>query len=220
MHIVKCLRVFMAWVSIVGILGSAFLAYGQWGPPAGQPTYPQQPYPPPTGQQTVPPQQPYPGQAPTYPPQPPQYAPPPQPSYGAPGGAQSFSDALGRFRMSLPQGTVPMGATYNFSLPAAMCQVSVMSVAQNQMFQMQQQNFPNMLKQMGAKIDAEQPMDVNGRPARLIAATMRDQMSGTSMHSINVFISQADIWVQVMGPEQNAQQLGQVLQSVLSGLQF
>jgi hypothetical protein len=209
----------MALAGIVGIVGFAFLTYAQWGPPAGQPTYPPQPYPPPAGQQAAPPQQPYPGQAPSYPPQPPQY-PPPQHSYGAPGGTQSFSDALGRFRMSLPQGTVSVGATYNFSLPAAMCQVNVMSVAQNQMFQMQQQNFPNMLKQMGAKIDAEQPMDVNGRPARLIAATMRDQMSGTSMHSINVFISQADIWVQVLGPEQNAQQLGQVLQSVLSGLQF
>jgi hypothetical protein len=209
----------MVLVCILGVLGLTILAFAQWTPPTGQQTYPPQPYPPPAGQQTVPPQQQYPSQPPSYPPQQPPYS-PPQSSYGAPGGAQGFSDALGRFRMNLPQGTVPMGATYNFSLPAVMCQVSVMSVAQNQMFQMQQQNFPNMLKQMGAKIDTEQPMDVNGRPARLIAATMRDQMSGTSMHSINVFISQADIWVQVMGPEQNAQQLGQVLQSVLSGLQF
>jgi hypothetical protein len=219
MHIVKRMCGLMALLIIAGVPGFAFSAYAQWSPPAGQQTYPPQPYPPPAGPQAAPPQQ-YPGQAPSYPPQQPRYAPSPQPSYGVPGGAQSFSDALGRFRLSLPQGTVPMGATYNFSLPAAMCQVSVMSVTQNQMFQMQQQNFPNMLKQMGAKIDTEQPMDVNGRPARLIAATMRDQMSGTSMHSINVFISQADIWVQVMGPEQNAQQIGQVLQAVLSGLQF
>ncbi len=49
---------------------------------------------------------------------------------------------------------------------------------------------------------------------------MRDQASGMSMHSMNVFIPAGKIWVQVMGPEQNAQQLNQVLQSVLSGLEF
>jgi len=49
---------------------------------------------------------------------------------------------------------------------------------------------------------------------------MKDQMSGTSMHSMNVFISGANMWVQVMGPEQNTQQLQQTLQSILGGLQF
>lgn len=113
-----------------------------------------------------------------------------------------------------------MGATYNFSLPAAMCQVSIMTITQDQMFQMQQQNFLDMLRQMGATIDSEQSMDVNGRPGSFIAATMRDQSSGMSMHSMNVFISAGGLWVQVMGPEQNAQQMGQIFQSVLAGLQF
>jgi len=56
-----------------------------------------------------------------------------------------------------------MGATYNFGIPSAMCQVSIATVAQDQMFQMQMQNFPNMLKQMGANVDHEQPIDVKGR---------------------------------------------------------
>ena len=112
-----------------------------------------------------------------------------------------------------------MGATYNFSLPAAMCQVSIMTITQDQMFQMQQQNFSGMLRQMGAQINTEQPMDVKGQPARFIAATMRDQNSGMSMHSMNVFISNPGIWVQVMGPEQNIQQISQIFNSVLGGLQ-
>lgn len=177
-------------------------AHAQWGQPSGQQVYPPQQY-----QQQQPP-----GQAPVY---------PQQQGYPVqPGSSSTFSDALGRFRMNLPQGAVPTGATYNFSIPAAMCQVSVMTLTQDQMFQMQQQNFPNMLRQMGATIDTEQPMDVGGRPARLVSATMRDQMSGMSMHSMNVFISSANLWVQVMGPEQKAQQLSQILQSILSGLQY
>ena len=95
-----------------------------------------------------------------------------------------------------------------------------MTITQNQMFQMQQQNFSVMLRQMGATIDTEQPMDVNGRPGHFIAATMHDQNSGMSMHSMNVFISAGGIWVQVMGPEQNVQQISQVFNSVLAGLQF
>ena len=86
-----------------------------------------------------------------------------------------------------------MGATYNFGIPSAMCQVSINSIIQEQMFQMYQQNFSNMLRQMGAKIDADQPMDVGGRQGRIIAATMRDQTSGNSMSSLNLFISGANI---------------------------
>jgi hypothetical protein len=73
---------------------------------------------------------------------------------------------------------------------------------------------------MGAQINTEQPMDVKGQPARFIVATMRDQNSGVSMHSVNVLISNPDIWVKVMGPEQNIQQISQVFDSVLGGFQF
>jgi len=199
MQTIKNRHLFSVVVSISVVLGFVICAQGQWGPPGGQ--QPQQP------QQ----QQQYPQSQ----------SPPPAQGWTPPsGGGQSLSDALGRFRITLPQGAVPMGATYNFSIPAAMCQVSIMTVTQDQMFQMQQQNFSGMLRQMGAQINTEKPMDVKGRPARFIAATMRDQNSGMSMHSMNVFISNAGIWVQVMGHEQNVQQIGQIFNSVLGGLQF
>jgi len=211
MRTIEHRRLFSVVLSIVVLTGFVTCAQAQWGPPAGQ--------------QPSPPQ--YPSQSPSYPPQQQQQpyphsqpSPPSQPWAPPPGGGQSLSDALGRFRINLPQGAVPMGATYNFSLPAAMCQVSIMTVTQDQMFQMQQQNFSGMLRQMGATIDSEQPMDVNGRPGRFLAATMRDQSSGMSMHSMNVFISAGGIWVQVMGPEQNVQQMSQIFRSVLAGLQF
>jgi hypothetical protein len=197
MQTIKNRHLFSVVVSISVLLGFVICAQGQWGPPGGQQPQQQQqaPY-----SQSPPPSQ--------------GWSPPPS------GSAQSLSDALGRFRINLPQGAVPMGATYNFSIPAAMCQVSIMTITQNQMFQMQQQNFTGMLRQMGAQINTEQAMDVKGQPAQFIAATMRDQNSGMSMHSMNVFISNAGIWVQVMGPEQNVQQISQIFNSVLGGLQF
>ena len=197
MKTIKHRHLFSVVLSISILLGFVICAQGQWGPPGGQ--QPQQ------QQQHPYPQSPPPSQG---------WTPPPS------GGGQSLSDALGRFRINLPQGAVPMGATYNFSLPAAMCQVSIMTITQNQMFQMQQQNFSGMLRQMGAQINTEQPMNVKGQPAHFIAATMRDKNSGMSMHSMNVFISKPSIWVQVMGPEQNVQQISQIFNSVLGGLQF
>ena len=196
MQTIKHRHLFSVVVSISVLLGFVICAQGQWGPPGAQQPQQQQQYPQ-------------------------SQSPPPAQGWTPPsGGAQSLSDALGRFRINLPQGAVPMGATYNFSIPAAMCQVSIMSITQNQMFQMQQQNFSGMLRQMGAQINTEQAMDVKGRPAHFIAATMRDQNSGMSMHSMNVFISNVGIWVQVMGPEQNVQQISQIFNAVLGGLQF
>ncbi len=187
-------HLFSVMVAIFVLLGFIISAQGQWGPPAVR----------------QPQQQQYPSSQ----------SPPPPQGLAPPSGGQGLSDALGRFRINLPMGVVPMGATYNFSLPAAMCQISIMTITQDQMFQMQQQNFSAMLRQMGAKINTEQPMDVNGRSARFIAATIRDQNSGMSMHSMNVFISARGIWVQVMGPEQNVPQINQIFNSVLAGLQF
>ncbi len=208
----------------------ADLALAQWYPPQGQqpqqpqyppqPTYPPQPaYPP---QPTSPPQPQYPPQ-PAYPPQAPGYPSGPQgsgmPQAPMPGG-QTYTDAFGRFRLNAPQGAVPVAAIYNFMHPAAMAQVAIQAVANDQMFQANLQQFPAMMRQMGATVDTEQPLNVRGRQARLIAATMRDQNSGTSMHSMNVFIPEVNVWIQVMGPEQNVAQLQQTLQAILNGLQF
>jgi hypothetical protein len=133
---------------------------------------------------------------------------------------QNFADVFGRYRVSLPTSTTPMGSTYNFAVPAAMAFVNIMTVTQDQMFQMNMNTFPNMLQQMGAKVDANRQIEVRGRQAQLIAATMRDQQTGNSMHSMNVFVPGPNLWLQVMGPEQNAQQLGDVLSVLLQTVQF
>jgi hypothetical protein len=135
-------------------------------------------------------------------------------------GGQTFTDAFNRFRVNFPQGTMPVGAMYNFMYPAAMAQIAIQAVGHDQMFQMNLQNFPNMMRQMGAQLEPEQPINVRGKQARLFTATMRDQNSGSSMRSLNVFISEVNLWIQVMGPEQNGAQLQQTLQAVLTGLQF
>jgi hypothetical protein len=138
---------------------------------------------------------------------------PPMPS------GQTYADALKRFRLAPPQGTVPVAAIYNFMNPAAMTQVAIQAMAHDQMFQTNLQQFPGMMRQMGGTVDTEQPMNVKGRPARLIAVTMRDQ-SGNAMHAMNVFISEVNVWIQVMGPEKNTPQIAQTLQAILNGMQF
>jgi len=203
---------------------SAGLALAQWYPSQGQqPQYPQQPQQPQYPQQPSYPSQPsYPAQ-PSYPPQQPSYPVGPGGSGGAPQpptpSGQTYADALGRFRLNPPQGTVPVAAIYNFMNPAAMTQIAIQAVAHDQMFQTNLQQFPGMMRQMGGKVDTEQPMNVRGKQARLIAVTMRDQ-SGASTHSMNVFISEVNLWIQVTGPEQNTPQIAQTLQAVLNGLQF
>ena len=66
----------------------------------------------------------------------------------------------------------------------------------------------------------EQPVSVRGKQARLLTATWRDQSFGTGIRSLNVFISEANLWILGKGPEQNAPQLQQTLQAVLGGLQL
>jgi hypothetical protein len=205
--------------------GAAFSQLGPMPPQYNpQQTYPPQQYP--SQQSGYPSQQgQYPGQQPGYPPPQSQYPPsppgyPPQQPQAQQAPAQRFNDPFGRFKMELPQGTMPMSSNYSFGIPSAMAQVSIMTMAQDQMFQMNMQNFPNMLRQMGANIDTEQAINVKGKQGRFIAATMKDQMSGTSMHSMNVFIPGPNICLQVMGPEQNMQSLQQTFQTILGGLEF
>jgi hypothetical protein len=135
-------------------------------------------------------------------------------------GGQMFADAFNRFRVNFPQGTMPVGAIYNFMNPPAMAQISIQVMGHDQLFQTSLQNFPAMMRQMGATVDPEQPVTVRGKQARLFTATMRDQSSGTGMRSLNVFIPDVNLWIQVTGPEQNAAQVQQTLQAILAGLQF
>lgn len=210
-------------LAMVALLLVASSLFAQWQPlpapqgPAQPPSLPQ--YPPPT-----PSAPPYPPQTPAYPPQAPAYPPqrqlPQQPQGIRVQPGQNFADVFGRFRVSLPTSTTPMGSTYNFAVPAAMAFVNIMAVAQDQMFQLNMSSFPNMLQQMGAKIDANRQIELRGRQAQLIAATMKDQQTGSSMHAMNVFVPGPNLWLQVMGPEQNAQQLGDVLSVLLQTVQF
>ena len=208
----------------LSLIFPAGVIFAQWSPPVPSQPLPQQ-YPP---QQTYPPvpqsspsspasqyppqaQQPYPpvGQSPQS---------PSQFSQGMPG--QAINDVFGRFSLSMPQGSIPMSSTYGFGIPQAMVQVNVMAVSQDQMFQMNLQNFPNMMRQMGGNVDAEKPIEVSGRQGRFFGVTMKNPQANASFHAMNVFIPGPNLWIQVMGPEQNTPQIGQVLQSILGGLRF
>jgi hypothetical protein len=105
-------------------------------------------------------------------------------------------------------------------VPAVTAFVNIMSVPQEQMFQMQMQNFGGMMQQMGGKIETNQQTNLSGKPAQLIHAIMRDQQSGQSMHSMNVFVQGPNVWFQVMGPEQSAPQLVEIMNLLLKGAQF
>jgi len=210
-------------LSMVALLLVVPSLFAQWQPLPS----PQSPVQPPSGPQyppVSPSAPPYPSQTPAYPTQAPAYPPQRQLPQQQPAmkvqPGQNFADVFGRYRVSLPTNTTPMGSTYNFAVPAAMAFVNIMAAAQDQMFQMNMSTFPNMLQQMGAKIDANRQIEVRGRQAQLIAATMRDQQTGNSMHSMNVFVPGPNLWIQVMGPEQNAQQLGDVLSVLLQTVQF
>jgi hypothetical protein len=140
-------------------------------------------------------------------------APPIQPGQG-------FGDVLGRFRATLPAGAAPSSAAYSFMVPAAAAFVNIMSVPQDQMFQMQMQNFGTMMQQMGGKVETNQPTNLSGKQAQLIHLIMRDQQSGQSMHSMNVFVQGPNVWFQVMGPEQSKPQLVEIMSLLLKGAQF
>ena len=195
---------------LLSLIFPAGVVLAQWSPQAPSQPLPQQ-YPP---QQTYPP----PGQQQPYPPSGQMPQPPSQFPQGMSG--QAVNDVFGRFSLSMPQGSMPMSSTYAFGVPQAMVQVNIMAVTQDQMFQMNLQNFPNMMRQMGGNIDAEKPIEVGGRQGRFFGVTLKNPQANASFHAMNVFIPGPNIWIQVMGPEQNTPQIGQVLQSILGGLRF
>jgi len=186
-------------VSLVGL--TPVLAQSQPPPPppapAPMPGGPQ--YPPTTPQAPQPPLQPRGSQQPMRPP---------------------FGDVFGRFRVSLPSGTTPIGATYNFTIPAAKAQVGITAMTQDQMFQTTMQSFPNMMQQMGAKIESNSRRDVRGRQGQFVATTVKDPHSEMVMRSLNVFVPGPNVWVQVTGPAQNMPQLDETLQMLLKTIQF
>jgi len=156
------------------------------------------------------------------PPPPPSQAPPPplQPRAPQQQARPAFGDVFGRFRVSLPPGATPMGATYNFTIPASQAQVGITTMTQDQMFQTTMQNFPNMMQQMGGKIETNNRRDVRGRRGQFVATTLKDPQSETVMRSLNVFVPGPNVWVQVTGPAQNAPQLDKTLEILLQTVQF
>lgn len=155
------------------------------------------------------------------PPPPPQASPPPlQPRGPQPPSRPAFGDVFGRFRVSLPSAATPIGATYNFTLPASKAQIGITAMTQDQMFQATMQNFPNMMQQMGAKIESDNRRDVRGRQGQFVATTLKDPQSEMVMRSLNVFVPGPNVWIQVTGPAQNAPQLNETLEMLLKTIQF
>jgi hypothetical protein len=155
------------------------------------------------------------------PPQPSQAPPPPpQPRGPQQQPLRAFGDVFGRFRVSLPSGATPIGATYNFTIPASKAQIGITAMTEDQMFQATMQNFPNMMQQMGAKIESNNPRDVRGRQGQFVVTTLKDPQSEMVMRSLNVFVPGPNVWVQVTGPAQSAPQLDKTLEILLKAIQF
>lgn len=168
------------------------------------------------------PQQPgYQPQQPGYPRQQQGYQPqqPGQPQAPSSGPAQPLTDVLGQFKLSMSQDVMPMAATYSFGMPSLGVQVNIMSLAQPQALAMQQQQFLAMLPQMGGRISEQRQINLNGRPAELVAVTMQNPQANQQFVAYNVFITSASVWVQVMGPAQAQAQVQQAVQMILQGLQ-
>ncbi len=159
-------------------------------------------------------------QSPPPPPRPQAPPPPSQPRGTQPQVRPPFGDVFGRFRVSLPSGTTPIGATYNFTIPASKAQVGITAMTQDEMFQATTQNFPNMMQQMGATIESNNRRDVRGRQGQFVATTIKDPQSEMLMRSLNVFVPGPNVWVQVTGPAQNAPQLDKTLEMLLKTIQF
>ena len=155
------------------------------------------------------------------PPPAPQAPPPPiQPRGPQQQTRPTIGDVFGRFRISLPSGTTPIGATYNFTIPASKAQVGITAMTQDQMFQTTMQSFPNMMQQMGAKIESNNRRDVRGRQGQFVATTLKDPHSEMVMRSLNVFVPGPNVWIQITGPAQSAPQLDKTLETLLKTIQF
>ncbi len=157
-----------------------------------------------------------------YPPQQQGYSPQQQGYQQAPAGgagpSQPWNDVLGHFKLNLSQDVMPMAATYSFGMPSLGVQVNIMSLAQPQALAAQQQQFLAMLPQMGGRITEQRQINVNGRPADMVAVAMHNPQNNQQFVAYNVFLTGASVWVQVMGPAQAQAQVQQAANMVLQGL--
>jgi hypothetical protein len=146
--------------------------------------------------------------------------PPPQPRGPQEQPRLPFGDVFGRFRVSLPSGAAPISATYNFTISTSKAQVGITAMTQEPMFQTTMQNFPNMMQEMGARIESDKRRNVRGRQGQFVATTLKDPRSEMVMRSLNVFVPGPNVWVQVTGPAQNTPQLDETLEMLLKTIQF
>ncbi len=142
-----------------------------------------------------------------------------QPSGGSAGNV--LHDAFGRFSIQIPSGVVPMGSTYNMVIADEKIHISVITASQDEMFNMNLENFPAMVRQMGAEMEAQDTFEVRkGLSARYFAASIRDPQSERRMRSVHVFIPGPNIWLQATGPDVDTRTLSTHVQKFLDGLRF
>ncbi|WP_006787738.1 hypothetical protein [Thiorhodospira sibirica] len=135
--------------------------------------------------------------------------------------ANVLQDAFGRFSIQIPSGVVPMGSTYNMVIADEKIHISVITASQDEMFNMNLENFPEMVRQMGAEMEAQDTFEVRkGLSARYFAASIRDPQSERRMRSVHVFIPGPNIWLQATGPDADTRTLSAHVQKFLDGLRF
>lgn len=139
----------------------------------------------------------------------------------AAGTGSVLQDAFGRFSIEVPAGVVPMGSTYNMVIAEDKIHISVITASQDEMFNMNLENFPAMVRQMGAEMEAQDTFEVRrGVTAHYFAANIKDPQSERRMRSVHVFIPGPNIWIQATGPDVDTRTLSAHVQKFLDGLRF
>lgn len=108
---------------------------------------------------------------------------------------------------------------YSFVVPADSLQINVSVATRDEMFQYSLQNFPEMMRRSGASNVGEQQFDFRGRKATSVLVYVKDPQSNTAMESLNVFVPEPNIWLQVLGPAKNSQGVEATMQALLNTLQ-
>jgi hypothetical protein len=137
----------------------------------------------------------------------------------APPGSPGFSDAFGRFNLALPSGSEPLNATYNLAVPASGLQINLSVAPRDEIFRTSLQGFPDLMRNNGALNVGQQQFDYRGRQATMVVVRLRDPQ-GATVHSVNVFVPGANVWLQVNGPESNAKLVEDTMQGLLNSLQL
>ncbi|ADK83835.1 hypothetical protein Deba_0462 [Desulfarculus baarsii DSM 2075] len=195
------------------ILGG--LALAQVGNPFGgynqAPTTPQSPYPAVGGNTQQQPQQ-----QPQY--QQPYQQQPQQQQQVQPG--QRFTDAMGQFRLNLPQGMTGTVATYNFAMPGANINLTLSATMNAQLFQATDQAMTGNLQQMGAQIKSEGAVTYANIQCRYIVASMTDRASGQQFDIHTVLMPGANLMLQAYCPAQSTSLAQDVMDAMLKSLEL